>query len=263
MRKTTSFLFIMLLVISMLGCSNQSGKTAEQPPSPDDIFIEEFGKAINKRWTAQDMLDDKLSKEVYYEKNAEILEAELESIEKSLANVEDKDLKETGSQYVEGAKKQIEAFKTTDYELQITYSEESEKLRKPALIKLVEEYHVKIDEEHNQTYRDFKEQAAVINKENDANKYAETLGQEISFEKSKGEFGNITYKAIVENTSDIEFDSISYEVQYKDKDGIVVGNDSIYLENFSPGSKQKVELILAPEDTKTISISLDHVNLEQ
>lgn len=260
MKNAKIILLTLLLVFNMIGCSNHR---TEQSKSPDKQFIEDFSKAINKRWTAQENLDEKLREDEYNKKNAEILETELKTIEKSLANTEDKDLKETGSQYIEGARIQIEMFKTTDYELQYQYSEESEKLRKPALIKLVDEYGVKIDEEHLQTYKDFKEQAIVINKENDANEYAEKIAQEITFDKSKGEFGDITYTAIVENASDIEFESIHYNVQYKDKDGVVIGNDYIFLQNFNPNTKQRVELAYTPEETETIRISLDYFSLEE
>ena len=266
MRKVISILFVLTMVMSVLGCSNES-EGIEKETSPDDVFIEEFGKAINKRWTEQDKLEESLSEEEeyneeYYEKNAEILEKELATIEKSLVNVEDKEIKELGNQYVEGAKLQIEMFKTTDWELQAEYSEESEKLRKPALIKLVDEYNVKIDEEHQQKYKDFKEQATVINKENEANKYAEQLAQEITFERVVDEYDDVTYTAIIENISDIEFDSIQYDVQYIDSDGIVVGNDYINLENFAPGTKQKVELTLAPKEAATLKITLDNLAIK-
>ena len=184
------------------------------------------------------------------------------TIEKSLANVENKELKELGNQYVEGAKFQIEMFKTSDWELQLEYSEKSEKLRKPALIKLVDEYNVIVEEEFQQTYKDFKEQATVINKENNANSFAEKFAHEIVFEKTTDEYGDHMYTAIVENTSDIEFESLSYDVQYKDSDGIVVGNDYINLENFTPGTKHKVELKYLPENTANFELSLDYLTLK-
>lgn len=261
MKKAAGIFLALFMILSVLGCGNDSGGTKKET-SPDDIFIEEFGEAINKRWTEQDKMDDTLSEEEYYEKNVEILEEELAKIEKSLVNVEDKELKKLGEQYVEGANYQIEMFKTTDWELQNQYSEKSEKLRKPALIALVDEYNVKIAEEHQQTYKDFKEQANVINKENEANKYAEQLAQEITFERTVGEYDDITYTSIVENTSELEFESIQYDVQYLDSDGIVVGNDYIMLDNFTPGTKQRVELSLAPEETASLKITLDYVALK-
>ena len=261
MKKFFSLFFTLLMVFSILGCSNQSEK-AEEKVSPDDIFVEEFSKAINQRWTEQDKMVEIEADEEYYKKNVKILEKELATIEKSLANVEDKELKELGNQYVEGAKLQIEMFKTNDWELEWEYGEQSERLRKPALIKLVEEYNVVIEEQFQQTYKDFKAQATVINKENEANSYAEKLIQEIVFQKTTDKYGELTYTAIIENTSDFEFKSLDYDVQFKDSDGIVIDNDYIYLENFTPGTKQKVELTYLPEDTVTFELSLDYLTLK-
>lgn len=262
MKKTFSLFFALLMVIGILGCSNQSEK-AKEKISPDDVFIEEFSKAINQRWAEQDKLYEfEEEEEKYYEKNVEILGRELVAIEKSLVNVEDKELKELGNQYVEGAKFQIDMFKTNDLELQMEYGEKSEQARKPALIKLVDDYNLIIEEDFQQTYKDFKEQATVINKENDANSYAEKLKQEIVFEKITDEYGDPMYTAIVENTSDIEFDSLQYGVQFKDSEGIVVGNDYIYLENFIPGTKHKVELTYLPENTETFELLLDYLALK-
>ena len=266
MKKAGCLLLVIVMSLSLFGC-NESEK-AEKTKSNDQVFVEEFSKAINKRWTKQDKLektiakDDDYTEEEYNEENAKILEEELKTIEKYLVNVEDKELKELGSQYVEGAKLQIEMFKTTDWELEDKYGEESAQLRKPALIALVDEYDLVINEEHEQNYKDFKEQATIINKENEAEQYADKLAQEISFEKTVDEYDDVTYTAIVENGSDLEFDSILYDVQFKDSEGIVVGNDIIALENFTPGTKQKVKLSYVNEETKTIQLSLDYFELK-
>lgn len=43
----------------------------------------------------------------------------------------------------------------------------------------------------------------MINKENDANSFAEKLAQEIVLEKKTDEYGDLMYTSIVENTSDL------------------------------------------------------------
>ena len=249
------------MMIGLLGCSDQTEKT-EEVVNPDEVFIDEFSKAINNRWAEQDKIDETISEKEYAEINVEILEKELETIEKYLADVEDKELKELGTQYVEGAEFQIEMFKTNDLDLQYDYYEQSEKLRKPALIKLVDEYNVTIEEAFQQHYKDFKEIATVIDVENEANEFAEKLIQDIVFEKTTDEYGDLIYTAIVENTSEIEFDTISYDVQFLDDEGIVIENDFIYLENFMPGTKHKVELIFVPENTDSLKLTLDYFYLK-
>jgi len=162
MNKFFSLFFALLMVIGILGCSNQSENAGEEV-SPDDVFIEKFSKAINERWAEQEKIEGMEDEKKYYEKNVGILEKELEIIEKSLANVEDKELKELGNQYVEGAKIQIEMFKSNDSQLQLEYSEKAAQLRQPALVKLVDEYNVIIEEEFQQIYKDFKGEATEIN----------------------------------------------------------------------------------------------------
>lgn len=92
--------------------------------------------------------------------------------------------------------------------------------------------------------------------------YAEKLAQEIVFDKTTDEHGDHIYTVIVENTSDIEFDTLQYDVQFKDSDGIVVGNDYVYFKNFTPRTKQKVELTFISEDTATLELSLDYLALK-
>jgi len=133
-------------------------------------------------------------------------------------------------------------------------------IRKPALMSMVETYGVKIKPEHEQIYTDFKAKATVIDKENKAKKYAEELGSKIKFEKITKDYGTVILESIVENTSDFDFESISYNVQFKDANDVVVENDSIYINNFTKGQKQKVELMIFDDKKyETILITLDSV----
>ena len=69
---------------------------------------------------------------------------------------EDKELKKVVENYIQGDKIQIESFKTTDIELQSKYTEDANGLRKPSMVTLVEEYGMVVDEENQQTYKNFK-----------------------------------------------------------------------------------------------------------
>ena len=143
-----------------------------------------------------------------------------------------------------------------------SYQEKADKLRKPALVALVDTYGVKINEEHQQTYKDFKEAATVINQENEAKEYAENLALQMTFNKIEGEFGEVNYETIVENTSDITFSSLSFNIKCKDKDGVVVATDFIYLQNFEPGTKEKAKISIYEENIDTLSVTLDSFYLE-
>lgn len=265
-KKILSIVTIFTLALGIVGCS--SNEKSQEELSGDEQFIQTFQTSINERWKKQAELDEKYKKdttftdEEYTKETIKILEDEVNSIEEKQNSIEDKDLKSYAKDYVEGVKKQIEANKTNDYELQDKYIQESDKLRKPALIALVEDYDVKIDEEHEQTYKDFKEKATIIKKANESQSYADKLATEMEFEKNTDEFGYVEFNATVENTSDFNFKNLSYNVQYKDKDGVVIGNDTIYLENFNKNSKQKVKLSPFEEGVKDIVISTDWFETE-
>lgn len=265
-KKILSLVIILTFTLGIVACSS-NGKTQEKL-NGDEAFIQTFQTSINKRWKNQEDLEKKyeqnvaFSEEEYTEETIKVLEEEINALEEKQNNIEDKDLKSYAKDYIEGVKKQIEANKSDDYELQDKYIQESEKLRKPALIALVEDYGVKIGKEHEQTYKDFKEKATIIKKENESQSYADKLATEMEFEKTTDEFGYIEFKATVENTSDFNFKNLSYNVQYKDKEGTVLGNDIIYLENFNKNSKQKIKLSPVEEDVEDISITTDWFETE-
>lgn len=254
-----------IISVGAVGCSNKNNNnsTQNQEQATDESFIKDFEKAINKRWDEQNKLEEKYAKDSKYteqkynEDTIKVLENEIATLEQNLEGIKDKELKIAAQNYIEGTKKQIDAQKTSDFDLQTKYLEESEQLRKPALIAMVEDYGVAIKDAHQQTYKDFKEKATVINKENEAKSFADKLATEIKLEKSTDEFGYVEYTGVVENTSEVDFINLSFKVQYKDADDIVIGDDIIYLENFAPGGKQKVKLTPLEEGIESIVISTD------
>lgn len=264
--KIIGLIALSIISVGFVGCSNQSNTSKEQNQevSTDEAFINDFEKAINKRWDEQNKLEKKFNTNTNYteakytEDTIKVLENEIETLEKNKEGIKDKDLKKIANDYIEGVKKQIESEKTGDIELQSKYIEASDKLRKPALIAMVDDYKIKIDDAHQQTYKDFKEQATVINKENASQAFADKLAREMVFEKTTGEFGDTEFSTIVENTSNIDFNTISYKVQYKDKDSIVIQDDYIFLENFEVGSKQKVKLTPYEEGAESIVVTTDY-----
>lgn len=264
--KIMGLIVVSMISVGVVGCSNQGNTSTEQNQdvATDEAFISDFEKAINKRWDEQNKLEKKFNTNTTYteakytEDTIKVLENEVATLEKNKEGIKDKDLKKIADDYIEGVKKQIEAQKTGDFELQSKYIEESDKLRKPALIAMVDEYKIKIKDDHQQNYKDFKEQATVINKENASQAFADKLAIEMTFEKTTGEFGDVEFSTIVENTSDINFNNISYKVQYKDKDGVVIQDDYIFLENFEVGAKQKVKLTPYEEGVESIVVTTDY-----
>lgn len=250
-------ILITLLCVGTLvfaGC----GADAKTPEDLQAKAIKGISLAINGRWDKQDKLDET---KAITEDTLVILENEIKELEGISASASDSGLKQCINDYIEGTKLQMEALKTSDYMLQEEYMNKSEVLRKPALIKLVDDYKVVINENNTQVYNDFKAKANVINKESEGKKFAENLFANIEFKREK-EYDWIKYSAVIENTSEVDFDSISYNVSLLDKEGVVVGNELIYIQNFPKGSKNKVEFS-ALEEHENVKIEFDDMYLKQ
>lgn len=257
LKKVITLLVTGIIGMSLVACSGE-----KETLTGNQKFTNAFEKSINTRWTDQNKVTA-TSEEEMTEKTIAILEKEIKSLEENLTGVDDPILKKNAEDYIEGVKQQIESMKTNDYMLEYDYQEKSDNLRKPALMSMVETYGVKINTEHEQTYKDFKAQATVIDKENKARAYAEELATQIKLDKVTTDYGSVRLEGIVENTSDFDFESISYNVQYKDAEGIVIGNDWIYLSQFTKGQKQKVELSgVYDKEFETVLITLDNMYIK-
>lgn len=256
MKKILFGIASTLALLMLTGCGSGSDSTTSKKTG-DQEFIEIASKSINNRWEEQD--------KVIYDgtenaKNIQIIEKEIQSLEQAKEKITDSELLKTADDYINGTKKQVDSLKTQDLDLQYKYSEESEKLRKPALINLVDKYNMKINDNNKQTYDDFKAKATIINHENQAKSFAEKLANEVNFESSK-EYSWTKYIATLENTSEFNFEYIHYTVQFKDADGIVVDNSILSLNNFTPNSKQKTD-VSTDKEHKTVSVQLDDFYLK-
>lgn len=250
---------ILVSIFAFAGCTSE--KKVEQ--TPEQKFVKVFETEINNRWSESDKIDSqKLDEDAYKKAIIDMVEQEVASLKLASENLTDVNLKEIASNYIKGSELQIESFKTNDFDLLLDYQEKSDKLRKPALVELVEKYGVVIKEEHQQTYKDFKESANIISKETEAKKYAEKLALEITFKKINQEYSEPNYETIIENTSDINFTMLSFKVKCKDKDGVVLSTETIYLENFEPGTKEKAEIFPYKKGIETLSVSVDSVYLD-
>lgn len=265
-KKILSMVIMLTMVLGVVGCS--SNDKVKNELSGNEQFVQTFQESINKRWKKQAELSERyktdttLTSEQYAEESMKILEEELAALEAKEVNVEEKDLQSHARNYIEGVKNEIEAKKTTDYEAQNKYIKESDKLRKPAIVGLVEDYGIKIDAENEQIYNDLKEEAKTIKKEIKSQKYADDLARKIEFQKTTDAYGNVSITATVENKSKFNFKNLSYNVEYKNQEKTVIGNETIYLSNFNAGTKQQIRLSHFDENAKFISITTSGFEIE-
>ncbi|MDK2562237.1 DUF3387 domain-containing protein [Romboutsia sedimentorum] len=137
------------------------------------MFQKSLNKYKNQAITNAEVIEEliKMANEIRdaraFENDLGLSYDEIAALEKNKKGIKDKSLIKIADDYIKGVKIQIELNKTQDTDLMIKYEEESDKLRKPALIAMVDDYGVKVKDAHQQNYKDFKEQATVINKSNE------------------------------------------------------------------------------------------------
>lgn len=164
------FVLIVTLLFSMflVGCTNEESKE-----NGDEVFLKTFETEINTRWKNQSILEgfkEKAGQENINTETVKILENEEEKLSEARELIEDSELKILADSYIEGTKLEVKAIKTEDITLKAEYEDYSKKLRILALIDLVDNYGVKINEEFKDIYEELKESVVAINKEIDTGK---------------------------------------------------------------------------------------------
>lgn len=98
--------------------------------------------------------------------------------------------------------------------------------------------------------------------ENEAKKYAEKLELEMTFTKIEDEYGSEEFETIIENSSEINFESLSFVVKCKDSNGITLSTEYIYLNDFGAGEKAKEVIYAFEEGIETLEVNLDSFYLK-
>lgn len=122
------------------------------------MFQKSLNKYKNQAITNAEVIEEliKMANEIRdaraFENDLGLSYDEIAALEKNKKGIKDKSLIKIADDYIKGVKIQIELNKTQDTDLMIKYEEESDKLRKPALIAMVDDYGVKVKDAHQQNY---------------------------------------------------------------------------------------------------------------
>ncbi|MEH6939207.1 FxLYD domain-containing protein [Bacillus sp. JJ664] len=235
-NKSVLFLLFSFSFILIVGCTKETSKKEEK--TIDSAFISDVEKETDKRWDYADKVEEEVIKPKddieHFEK--------LVSFEKNLYKYLNKDfkdpkLKAIAENYINGVKSQEESIRYYNVD-----SEKNEEMwtkgyndRSTALLSLVDEYGLKLNEEQ---FRDLKTNAQLVNEQNEIKKKIDEMVHNIKFNKVKSEYDWVTYNATVENTSGADLDSFDISINLIDKNGVVIGTESSYYENtWKPGQK--------------------------
>lgn len=240
MKKTLMGFITILLTLSLIGCSSTEDKVDTQ----DSSFIKSIEKTTKDRW---DYIEDVESNKIYVESELEHLKECVKKESSELykyieVDFTDVKLKKLANEYINGLKLQEDALKyfNTDEEKYNTLWNEGYNLRLETLLKLIEEYGVKVNEKQFELIKNFS-QVVVVKENKEIQKKIDEMVKDINFEKVNSEYGFDNYSDIVENSTNLKFDDFVLVVSLLDKDGVVIDIQYVNILNWKPNQNVKFE----------------------
>lgn len=250
------------LLLLASGCSKQ-GKTEEtEPQYADKKFVTDMSLGLQERWKLSDADEQKegyddiyVDSKEYQDMMLRYIGAELDKIEKySEEKFEDKKLQEMALKYINLLQKHKEicSYMTVDYE---RYEEEFAPVydeRSKVIKTMVDNYGMTVDEKYQDTLNDFITNSQLVTEQENTVAAVENMLKGIQFQVVEDDgYGWKTYQAVVENTTGIDFDNFSINVNLLNADGVIVETAYDQVSGFKAGAKVQFEFSTDKEFTST------------
>ena len=223
--------------------------TKEEPviEYKDNDFVKDLAEGWQERFDYECQAADADSAEEQQKLMINGCEAELSHVEKySNEEFKKQGLKALMDEYIgciKDGKAAIQYYRA-DNEKYLSLAQTVNNDRRRILTRLVNDYGMTVDEEYKDAFAEFLTNAEISGiyskKQNEVDDFVE----KIKFEKEPNEYYGEkyhTYSAKVKNTTDINFEKIDIKVKLYDTEGVVVGTENIYLENYKSDSTEKME----------------------
>ena len=256
-----------LVVVALLGClafatactgegsDEGSGATTEEAVGSaeatdadeaetqyaDEAFVEDLGAALSERWAITESYDDEIPDDEFY--TALQIEKDAAAQYEDAVFV-DEELGEAAEQYLEA----IADCETADYiDVNDTYIDAYYR-RAEGIYKINQITEIPVDE-------DYQYALDTLLEEGESSCAATEFAEEVVFEADEPEDGDgstVTYTATLENTSDVDFDYFSFEINLLDEDGVVIGSETASTDNWAAGETHRFEFTVF-EDVEDIA----------
>ena len=202
--------------------------------STDERFLDKLAKGLDARWALTDADE---SKEVVTKADWErYFDAEYnEIIEFQHATFDDPNLGKWAEVYIDSiirSKEALPYFGTNQWDAK--YHSDIYNDRVHAIYEIYTISPIPVSSENEATLIGMVSDGEVID-------LTAELFEKVKFELVESDYGTDTYEAIVENTTSVSFSYFSFDIDLIDEDGVTVGTESAYVENWNPGEKIRFE----------------------
>lgn len=256
MRKKIMKLLLIVFILSLVSaCSNEKANQEDAETNAEEEveetidaeFIEDMEKATKARWDLvnkyeeEEKEDESFDADKDFKKRNEFIEAESEILYKyEELKFKDPKLKKLAMDYIEGVRNQEKSLEYYYGDEMKYYDMWDEGIgqRSIALTKLVDDYGLKTDEE---TMKGLRQTAQVMEEEKELRNQIEELSKTVEFKLENDSSSYKEYIAIVENTTDMEFEYFYFDIKLIDEDGVTVDTTQANTSNWEPGEKVRFE----------------------
>ena len=242
---------------SLTGCGTKNntaadnGSAVEEVKYCDDDFVKDFGKGLEKRWALNESDESKegyddilLNSQENKDMMLTYIDAELSSIEKyTTEKFDDTNLQELAIKYVNLLKKSKELcdYITVDYD---KYDEEYSTVyneRAKIIETLANDYGMTVDEKYQDTLNEFLTTSQLVQEDEALKEAVSNMLGTIEITTTDDGTGYYTCEGYLENSTGHDFSDITIQFSLYDDNGVLVDNESSYLQNFKSGTTAKIE----------------------
>lgn len=247
-----------VLATSICGCGSnlssnvgnaETNTNAENEKKTDADFIVNLGKGLEARWTLTNSEEynsealEAMELAEYQKAYALFVNAELDAIgDLGEYEFDNQDLKKIAETYMMGLELQEEGIQyrgTTEYTKEQQTWELGYDYRAVCMTDLYNEYGLTVDEKFKKELDNFVAQSLTSKKSIAIQEFVNELPSKVEYVKDeeKSDEWSTYYKAVIENTTEYEIDSIQIDIDFIDASGVVIYQTSDYLNNIKAGGK--------------------------
>lgn len=248
MKKILSILLFFCILFSLCGCGEKIKN--------DETFVKNLGKSLEARWKITDN-----SKQETNAETRDVLSKAIAAEEEKLGLFEDytfenKNIEEYAKLYFDSLALQKDGYQY--YGLDDTKYKEifggGLAGRYKAVYLINNEIPISVSNSNRDNLESFFQNGKKIFDEDSKLAAVEKMLQD----GITAEFDGSEYQMIFDNQTGYDFDSINFNINYYDKDGVITNNSTCYLNDWKNGTKLKQSLWTYGSPFKTAKISASY-----
>lgn len=254
---------VMLILAGCLMLTGLTGCQQQKDPGPDyadDEAMEIIAESVMARADLVDEYEKEGVDTTSMKSLQSYIDTERDHVDKLRTRVfEDTEMQESVLAYIntlDDADKVLENNPVNSAEFYKEWNSIYDK-RSMLLKEFVDKYGMEVDEAHQEVLDEMIANGAAATKKSKIDDALAALVASVSFEKQNDGYGLITYSAIVENTTGVDFENVSMTLGLYDADGVRAEDAYIGTTSWAAGERVKFETVSEVDAAET-RISIDY-----